>query len=310
MTNNTASLVLRTPVPEDAEKAFDLVTRCETADLGEALLEWEEHLADWEDIAPESRWVVATADQQIVGYAILFTYGPGDNTLFAYVHPDFTGLGIGTMLLQAVEQRVHEIAPPEGPVYFRVNNPGGKPAAEALFVGQGFHIKTHVFQMRIEMSAPPPAPVWSDDLRPRLLRSPDEDKIAWQVIEDAFEQPGRVRRPFEAWHSRVFDSEAFDPTLFWVVENPAGEIVAAIHCQNLEHDTNIAQVAVRDDYRQRGIGLNLLYTVFGEVWRRGGRVVVLSVDGQNPTNAISVYRRAGMSVQHHYIKWEKVLREI
>lgn len=309
MTIDTMSLTLRQPLPDEAEAVFALITHCERSDLGEALLEWEEQLDDWAQNPPENRWVVATADQQIVGYAILFTFGPGDNTLFAYVHPDFTGLGIGTMLLQAAERRVTEIAPTEGAVYFRVNNPGGKPAAEQLFVEQGFHIKTHVFQMRIDMTAPPPAPVWSDDLQPRLLRSPDEDKMAWQVIEDAFEQPGRVRRPFEAWHSRVFDSEAFDPTLFFVVKNPAGEIVAAIHCQNLEHDTNIAQVAVREDYRQRGIGLNLLYTIFGEVWRRGRRVVVLSVDGQNPTNAIRVYQRAGMSVKHHFVKWEKVMRE-
>ncbi len=302
------TLTLRQPVPEDVEAAFALVTHCERTDLGESLLEWEEMLDDWEQNPPENRWVVAAAEGQIVGYAIVMEYGPGDNTMYAYVHPDFTEMGVGTMLIEAAERRVNELAPATGAVYFRANEPGNKPAADKLFTEHGFHIKTHMFLMQIELSALPPSPVWSDDLKLRLLRIPEEYFAVWQVVEDAFEQPGRVRRDYEQWVERVFEGAGFDPTMFYVVENPAGEIVAAVHCQNFEGDTNVSQLVVREDYRKRGIALNLLYTVFGEVWRRGRRVVVLSVDGQNPTNAISVYRRAGMTVSHHFVKWEKVIR--
>ncbi len=308
MTIDTMTLTLRQPLPEEAEAVFALITRCETDDLGERLLEWEEQLEDWAQNPPENRWVVATPDQQIAGYAILMAFGPGDNAMYAYVHPDFVGLGVGTLLIQAAERRVYELAPTTGSVYFRAFNPGDKPAADALFTENGFHLKTHIFLMQIELSAPPPAAVWPDDLKIRLLRMPEENRAVYEVIEDAFAQPDRVRREFETWQMRVFEAAGFDPTMFYVVENPAGEIVAAVHCQNFEVDTNVAQLVVREDYRRRGIALNMLYTIFGEVWQRGRRVVVLSVDGQNPTNAISVYKRAGMSVKHHFVKWEKVIR--
>ncbi|MBL1138325.1 MAG: GNAT family N-acetyltransferase [Chloroflexi bacterium] len=309
MTIDTMTLTLRQPLPEEAEAVFALITHCERTDLGEALLEWEEQLDDWAHNPPENRWVVATADQQIAGYAILMEYGPGDNAMYAYVHPDFTGLGIGTMLIQAAERRVNELAPATGAVYFRAYNPGDKPAADELFTENGFHILTHAFLMQIELSAPPPAPVWPDDLKLRMLRMSDEKRAVYEVVEEAFAQPGRVRRDFDQWCERVFENVGFDPTMFYVVENPAGEIVAAVHCQCFHEDTMVSQLVVREDYRRRGIALNMLYTIYGVVWLRGRRSVVLSVDGQNPTNAISVYQRAGMSVKHHFVKWEKVIRE-
>lgn len=308
MTLDTVNLTLRHPLPEDAEATFAVVTRCETEALGEPLLEWEEHLDDWAQNPPESRWVVCTPDGQIAGYAILMTWAPGDNNLYAFVHPEFVGQGVGPLLIQAAERRVDELAPPTGPVYFRAYNPGDHPAAAELFTEQGFHVLTHIFLMEITLTAPPPAPVWPDDLNLRTLRIPEENRAAWQVVEDAFAVPGRGRREFEAWQMRVFDSVGFDPSMFYVVENPAGELVGVLHCYVIDATTSISQLAVRADYRQQGIGLNLLYAVFGEVWRRGGRVVVLSVDGQNPTNAISVYRRAGMVVKHHFVKWEKIIR--
>lgn len=307
--NTMDKLTLRQPASAEVEAAYALVVRCETEALGEGLMEWDEHRQDWLDNPAENRWVVSTPDNQIVGYAILFEFAPGDFMLYAYVHSDFAGRGIGTQLLQAGEQRARDMMPPTGAVYLRSVNAGDTPAAAALFTGQGFHIKTHVFVLTLEMSAPPPVAQWPDGLPCRLARIPADNRAVWELVEAGYVVPGRVRREFETWEPRVMNAPGFDPTLFWVVENPAGELVGALYASNNETYTDVYQMVTREDFRRRGIGTNLLYTLFNAAWERGWRRVMLNVSADNPTNALSLYQKAGLKVQHHFVKWEKGLRE-
>lgn len=308
MTRIAAHLTLRHPSPPDVEPAYALVVHCERAALGESLMEWDEHQQDWAQNPVENRWVVHTPDNQIVGYAILFEFAPGDFMLYAYVHADFVGQGIGTTLIQAAEHRAREMMLPTGSVYLRTVNPGDAAAAAELFAELGFTLKTHVFVLTLEMTAPPPTPTWPADLTCRLARIPAENRAVWQLVEDGYVVPGRVRREFETWEPRVMNAAGFDPALFWVVENPAGELVGALYASSNDTYTDVFQMVTRHDYRRRGIGTNLLYTLFNAAWQRGWRLVMLNVSADNPTNALSLYQRAGFNVKHHFVKWEKLIR--
>ncbi len=56
----------------------------------------------------------------------------------------------------------------------------------------------------------------------------------------------------------------------------------------------IATVAVRPDWRKRGLGLAMLYESFRRFRDLGETIVGLGVDAQNPTGATRLYERAGM----------------
>jgi hypothetical protein len=56
------------------------------------------------------------------------------------------------------------------------------------------------------------------------------------------------------------------------------------------------------------VGLALLYHAFAELFHRGAREAALSVDGESPTNAPALYRRAGMDVSRSYIIYRRELR--
>lgn len=313
MTDNTLTkteFILRNSTPEDAEALFAHITRCETDDLGKPMMEWEELTNDLATTPPANKWVMLTPDNQIIGSNILFEWAPGDFAAYVYVHRDYEQYGVADTLIQAAEQRAREVMPTKGEAYLRMYNAIGNPFAEAYFTANGFHVKTHIIVMEMTFTDgnPPPTPDWPTDLTCRLINSPAEDRRVWELIEEAYKVPGRARRPFDSWRSRVFDPEPFDISLFYVVTNLAGEIVAALHNQNLEDATDVSQIAVRPDYRRRGIALNLLYELFSEVYRRGGRRITLGVDDQNVTNGRRLYEQAGATPASHFVKWEKVLR--
>lgn len=312
MTNLSISpdlqFTLRHPTRDDATAMFALINRCETEDVGEPRLTWDELLNDLTGTPQANQWVAVTPENQILGSNVMFEWAPGDFAAYLYVNRDYINDGVAVGLIQAAEQRAREVMPPTGEAFLRMYAAEGNPLVERHYTALGFHVLTHIFEMAIEFTTPPPAATWPADLNFRLINSPAEDEEVWQVVEDAFAQPKRNRRLFADWRERVFEGPGFDISLFYVVTNVAGEIVAAMHNKNLDGVTDVAQLVVREDHRKRGIALNMLYELFNEVYRRGGRNVTLGVDGQNPTNAISVYRRAGMSPTSHFIKWEKILR--
>ena len=67
-------------------------------------------------------------------------------------------------------------------------------------------------------------------------------------------------------------------------------------------------LAIRRQWRRRGIGLAFLYHAFGEFYRREIHNVYLGVDAQSLTGATRLYERAGMHVVRQYNTYEKELR--
>lgn len=70
----------------------------------------------------------------------------------------------------------------------------------------------------------------------------------------------------------------------------------------------VDKLGVRRPWRRRGIALALLYTVFGEFYRRDTHTIILGVDSQSETGAVQLYQRAGMWMERETISYEKELR--
>ena len=67
----------------------------------------------------------------------------------------------------------------------------------------------------------------------------------------------------------------------------------------------IKDLAVAPAARGRGLGEALLRHAFARLYERGARRIGLKVDAHNPTSAIRLYERLGMSVverYRHYVK--------
>ena len=162
---------------EDVQACLDMGNLWSQTVIGQdELTNVEDLLQDWKspgfDPTEDTRLVYAP-DGTLVGYAEAWALGkpPVHPWLWARVHPDYNGLGIGTYLLTWAEQRVMRVlvgldpdlrfAPRVG-VFLQATE------SQKLFRDLGYqHIRSS-YVMLIEMDAPPPAPVWPDgvELRP------------------------------------------------------------------------------------------------------------------------------------------------
>lgn len=64
-------------------------------------------------------------------------------------------------------------------------------------------------------------------------------------------------------------------------------------------------LGIRRPWRRQGLGLALLHHAYGECWRRGVRVVRLSVDAESPTGAPRLYERAGFRMEKQFARYMK-----
>jgi ribosomal protein S18 acetylase RimI-like enzyme len=66
-------------------------------------------------------------------------------------------------------------------------------------------------------------------------------------------------------------------------------------------------LGVRAPWRRRGIAIALLARTFADFEARGATRVGLGVDAENPTGAVGLYERAGMSVSQRNDTYERLL---
>jgi GNAT superfamily N-acetyltransferase len=135
-----------------------------------------------------------------------------------------------------------------------------------------------------------------EDLRPFY-------ETAEEAMADAW---GHVPRSYEEWRERRTQS-AFDPRLWFLAldgEVPAGGVMCSISDGIGWIDT----LMVRRPWRRRGLGFALLTHAFRELYGRGMRRQVLTVDAESPTGATRLYERAGMHIGQQYATYSKELR--
>lgn len=266
------------------------------------------------DPATDALLVVASSGA-LVGSLAVWAEAPYTRIyLDNYVHPDWRGRGIGTLLLDRSEARAAQIAmqAPDGErvVIHHSVWLGARPS-ERFFEERGYEPVRYFHSLEIDMSEPPPEASWPLGIEVRTI-DPDSDyRALYEAEMEAFEDHwGFVRRSFELWKHEVIGSDRFDPTLCFVAENQ-GEIAGSALCQVGNADDPeagyLASLSVRRPWRRRGIALALLHHSFGELFRRGHRRVTTGVDSGSPTGAVQLYERAAMRIFRQHAVFEKVL---
>ena len=273
--------------PDDAERVLELMVASETHDAGEAAIDLEDIVSDWQrpsfDLATQSVGVVS--GDELVAYAEVANGRYADAT----VPPEWRGRGIGTWLAAWTRSEARR----QGGSLVGMPVPRGSDG-DRLLESLGYHVAWTSWVLEL----PPGAAIEPQPLpQGYAVRAsvPGEERAAYQVIEDAFnEWPDRTPTAYDDWAAGVVRRPGFDPSHLRVVTDPAGEIVG-VGFVILSRDSGyVMSLAVRRDQRGRGLARALLVDCFALSRGAGMARAELSTDSR--TGALGLYERVGMAV--------------
>lgn len=275
-----------------------------------------EELANaWHDegfLVERDVFVVETRDGRVVGSAEFYNEG-GHCKLKAdgCVHPEFRGLGVGTSLLEKMEERARtemELAEPDTRVVIQSMINTKNEAGDPLLRAMGYTPIRYFWRMEIRLQEMPSAVTFPEgiELRPFIK---DEHAVAvWQANNEAFRDHwGSHERTYADWSHALFGNPNFDPTLWMIAWD--GDEVAGFSQNRVRMGIGwVGTIAVRRPWRGKGLGLALMTQTFGEFYKRGMYTIGLGVDAENPTGATRLYQKAGMHPASEHVTYEKELR--
>ena len=290
--------VLRAPRPGDAAPIAALVNEHAVAlggppDMTAALIEewWAAPGTD-----PETDAVIVEREGEVVGY--------GDLT----IRGDQVRLDLGGVEQEAVLAELERRAVGRGSVARLVVHE--QDPMRAVLERSGFAAIRASYDMEIALATADAEPRWPAGISPR--RPADADRPTFhRVQEEAFaDHWGYEPRGFEEFSHLYGTMRRFDPDL-WLLAEARGDVAGIAICEGgREGDEATGWVhvlAVRREWRGRGLGSALLRWSFGALRERGLERAALSVDAENTTGAVALYERAGMKVTGRYELWDKPL---
>lgn len=289
---------------EDAQAISAMNVEHELAMMGVSESTPDDVLEFWHDenvdIANDTL-VITTEDGKLAGYAGVAATNRGvmldANMGVVLAYKDSS---IASYLLRFAEERAYALLSSHPQTPHLIYAWSFTPDVTQLLEQHGFEVESSDYRMRIVFESLPPQSQALAGITIRSYIAGKEEQAVYDVIAEAFPDiDGEPYRPYEAWYENVFiKSSSFEPSMLYVAEVD-GQIVGTILCRIWEESGNghIWQVAVRRAWRKRRIALNLLYTAFGEYYRRGVHEVILDVDSTNTTGAQELYKRAGMYVR-------------
>jgi mycothiol synthase len=311
-----SDLILRSVNWSDLKAVAELILASSIADGDPTTTVTEEDLNRFwssSDVDIESDgWVVETKQGKLVGYEEFYDkYAHAAMVGDGYVHPEFHGLGIGSMMLRTLEMRARkemELAEPDVRVYLRNGVVATDAAACELHENEGYKAIRYLWHMEIEVRNVPQVPILPDGVELRPFIPEEQNRAVYEAHEEAFSDHwGHVRGSFEDWNHHMFERKDVDPSLCFIAWD-GDQIAGYSLCRYRMESGWVGSLGVRRPWRRRGLGEALLLHSFNEFYKRGTKTVGLGVDAQNPTGATRLYQKAGMHVASESVIYEKELR--
>ena len=94
----------------------------------------------------------------------------------------------------------------------------------------------------------------------------------------------------DPWSEKSIASELKNPLALWLVADDNGRVAGYVGSQTVIDESDMMNVAVHPDYRQRGVATALIRELMEQLRRRGSRCLTLEVRASNE-NAIRLYRK-------------------
>jgi mycothiol synthase len=236
----------------------------------------------------------------VVASAALYQRVGDSLDLDGFVHPDWTGHGLGGAMIEWLEEETVR----RGFGRARTSALTADRAAGRLLSVRSYTAVRRFYRMAIDLAAPPPEPEWPPGFAVAAFR-PGEEEILHDVTEEAFaEHWGHEHRDLADWRKTVFGASWWDPSLVHLVRQGDEVVAAAVNAVRFGGGF-VGTIGTLKPWRGRGIGRALLLTAFGEFYRRGEARVTLAVDAGNETGATHLYESVGMRVVWQADAYEK-----
>ena len=314
----------RAATMDDLETAVSLMNASSLNQVGREEHTLEDTKLDWSqdkfNLETNTR-LVFSPENKLVGCLEIWDIRavPVSPWVWARVHPDYEGLGIGTYLLTWAEERLQQVferVPDDARVVMRCGSISTHEPTKHLLQDYGMTPIRYFWTMRIVLEAPLTLPQLPDGMVIKTFAEVDDLTAVVQAVDEAFQDHwGYVPQPLDEtvqdWQDWLAKDEKFDPIL-WFLAMDGDEIAGVSLCRpEAYNDPNwgwVDQLAVRRNWRRQGVALALLHHSFAEFYARGRQSVGLGVDASSLTGATRLYEKAGMHVYREYQNFEKELR--
>ncbi|MDP9185151.1 MAG: GNAT family N-acetyltransferase [Actinomycetota bacterium] len=213
---------------------------------------------------------------------------------FGVVDPAHHGQSLGAWLVSWADVVVRQ-RKAEQPFDVRTMCPAADDAAHRLFGASGYEQVRLSWDMAIELTdGAPPIGELPAGVQVRTFETGRDERTLWEVEESAFaEHFGFAPSPYESFEAEWYRSEDWDPSRVLLAE-VGGRVVGELAWFDAKPDGYIANLGVLKEYRRRGIAKTLLKIAFADAAAAGFERATLSVDTENATGAVALYRAVGM----------------
>lgn len=284
----------------DAGAVTALMAACELLDDGQVEIDEGDIVADWQrpSVDLDVHTVGLFDEAGMLAYADVFTSRRAE----VFVHPRARGRGLGSALMRWTWAVAWAGG---GRLVGQTVTDNNRDAAQ-LFASMGYQPLWRSWILTLRGEARPAAPTLPADVEIRAPATAEDERAAFQVIEDAFsEWPDRDPVAYGDWAAGSVHRAGFDPWQLPLAVS-GDRVVGVAHLVEYEGVAGwVHQIAVAGDQRGRGIGRALLQHAFGTFWDHGHRTFELSTDSR--TGALGLYQHVGMAVRRSYTHWAKEL---
>ena len=284
----------------DACKVVDRVERSTTVEDIEISYR---HL---ENSDTQTDMLFAEADGQVIAYGRIWW----DDLIegirlfhpFGFLHPDWRGRGIGTVLWEAGEERVREISAAHAdkmPQFFQVEPYETEKALIALLERHGYQPVRYGTHMVRDLSEPFPEAAMPPGFEVRPVK-PEHLRTIFEASNEAFLDHWGVRPESEEEFKSQQENPDFHPEMWKVAWE--GDQVASVIRNFIDTDENVEYkrmrgytegICTRRPWRKLGLARSLLVQSMQMFKEMGMTETALGVDSENISGATRLYEGVG-----------------
>jgi mycothiol synthase len=261
---------------------------------------------------------VVERDGRILGYARISWRDQVDGdrvvTSLFVLRPDERGRGIEDELLAWAEERMTQVAreiPDRPPTYRNTFTWGDDTELATLLAARGWTKRANGYEMRRRDLADVPVVPLPDGFEIRAIADDAGRERVWEAIVEAFSDHRGQGRKTEADRRRFLDDEHQDPAL-WIIAFAGDEIAGGVlNVRDAEAAGDgtrrglVDGVFTRARWRRRGLARALVARSLALLAAHGVTSAVLSVDGANPNQAMTLYESLGFEIAAVETDWIK-----